>query len=102
MRDRPALHHLRNDAILAWLQPAADAQRLQKYLAGLGPDQRVEVECSARSVRDALKDYLAAGFSGDEDESLFVTAVRAHLLGLFPWLSEAAMEALIDHTDWIC
>jgi len=44
---------------------------------------------------------LAVGFPGDEDESLFITAVKVHLAGRFPWLSDAAVEALIDHTDWI-
>ena len=100
MRIQPAPDP-RNNAILAWLQPAADDRRLRSYLAELEPDHRPEVERAARSVRDALKEFLAAGFPGDEDEALFVTAVRAHLLGRFPWLSEAAMEALIDHTDWI-
>lgn len=101
MRSRPTLASLRNEALLAWLQPAADDHRLHEYLAGLEPEHRAEVERSARSVRNALRDFLAAGFSGDQDESLFVTAVRVHLTGRFPWLSEAAVEALIDHTDWI-
>lgn len=101
MRDRLSLDSLRNEALLAWLQPAADDRRLHEYVAGLEPEHRAEVECSARSVRNALKDFLAAGFPSDEDESLFVTAVRVHLVGRFPWLSEAAVEALIEHTDWI-
>ena len=101
MRDRSTLDSLRNEALLAWLRPAADDHRLHDYLAGLEPEQRGEVERSARSVRNALRDLLAAGFSGDQDESLFVTAVRVHLIGLFPWLSETALEALTDHTDWI-
>lgn len=101
MSDQPTLDPLRNDAILAWLQPAADDQRLHRYLAGLEPEHRAEVEHSARSVRNALREFLSAPFPGDEDECLFVTAVHAHLVGRFPWLSDRAVEALIDHADWV-
>ena len=101
MRDRLTLDLLRNEALLAWLQPAADDRALHECLAGLEPEFRAEVEHSVQSVRNALGDLLAVGFPGDEDESRFITAVSVHLAGRFPWLSDAAVEALIDHTDWI-
>ncbi|MFN3352514.1 MAG: hypothetical protein ACK4Z5_02805 [Brevundimonas sp.] len=101
MHDPTSLDQLRNEAVLAWLQPAADDHRLRAFLAGLEAGERDEVAQSARTVRQVLKAFLSAGFPGDQDEALFVTAVRAHLVARFPWLSEDALQALIDHTDWM-
>ena len=101
MSDQATLDPLRNDAVVAWLQPAADDHRLERFLAGLEAQHRDEVEQSARSVRIALRELLSTRFPGDEDECLFATAVRSHLVTRFPWLSERALQALIDHADWI-
>lgn len=93
------LDALRNDALVAWLQPGADDAGLQRFIAGLEPALRPEVEQAARAAREALMDFLSAPFSGDEDEWLFAAAVRDHLLARFHWLSEAGVNALVDHTD---
>ena len=93
------LDALRNNALVAWLQPSADDARLRRFIAGLESELRDEVEPAVRAARKHMMEFLSAPFSGDEDESLFAAAIRAHLQGHLPWLSEAGVNALIQHTD---
>ena len=93
------LDALRNDALVAWLQPGADDAGLRRFIAGLEPARRAEVEYAPRAAREALMDFLSAPFSGDEDEWLFTAAIRHHLVGRFQWLSEAGVNALLAHID---
>lgn len=99
MINQPDLDALRNDALVAWLQPGADDARLRRFIAEVEPELRAEVEKAARAARENLMEFLSVPFSGDQDEWLFAAAIRAHLVGRFPWLSEAGVSALIHHTD---
>lgn len=99
MSRQPDLAALLNEALMAWLQPRADEARLRRFIAGLEPGPRDEVEQGARAARKALTAFLSAPFAGDQDEWLFAAALRAHLGGRFPWLSEMGMNALIEHAD---
>jgi hypothetical protein len=99
MINQANLDALRNDALVAWLHPGADRARFLRFIAALEPELRADVEQGARAAREGLVEFLSKPFPGDQDESLFAAAIRAHLVIQFPWLSEAGLEALIHHTD---
>ena len=101
MVDPNELEAFCNDALVAWLRPHADEARLERFLCDLPLEVRPEVDRSARLVRDDLREFLSTPFPGDQDHSIFASAVRAHLARRFPALSEAAIRALLDHGDWI-
>jgi hypothetical protein len=95
------IDELQDQAVAAWISTFPRDARLEEFLARVPAVDREEIRCSCRAIFDAAGQFLEECAARERlDIPKFHAALREYLQPRFPWMGEAAFNALSSYTSW--